>query len=51
MLTIYNKMVTKSKFSIEEYLQWKSAQTNGNAYSSRDASEDSDDEIGELVYN
>ena len=35
-------MVTESKIFIEE-LQWKSAQTN-------DASEDSFDEIGELIY-
>ena len=37
-------MVTESKISIEEYMQWKSAQTN-YAYSSRDTPEDSDDEI------
>lgn len=43
-------MVTESKISIEEYIQWKSAQTNNNAYSSRDTSEDSDDEIGELIF-
>ena len=42
-------MVTESKISIEEYMQWKSAQTN-YAYSSRDTPEDSDDEIGELIY-
>ena len=44
----YPIMVTESKISIEEYLQWKSSQTSD---ASRDEPEDSDDEIGELIYN